>query len=103
MDAAQHRRPSLRHWRVLIDSPRWLLLAALVYAPWAYGCTRPWTADVLSALLGGLVFLWLAGCAVRRTGPVISAVPLVASLLLIGQAWWMVLNAKSEYDAVALR
>src|SRR5438093_5425604 len=88
---------------LLISAPRWLLLAALVYAPWAYGCTRPWTADVLSALLGGVVFLWLAGCAVRRAWPVIPAVPLLASLLLIGQAWWMVLNAKSEYDAVALR
>src|ERR1043165_7408865 len=49
---------------LLVTTPRWLLLAALIYAPWAYGGTRPWTVDVLNLVLGAIMILWLMGCAV---------------------------------------
>jgi len=78
-------------------------VGALVYAPWAYGCTRPWSIQVLNVLLGCVVVFWLAGCAVRRKWPRVPAVPLSLALLLIAQAWWMVLNAKSDYDTTALQ
>jgi len=87
----------------LINAPRWLLLAALVYAPWAYGCTRPRTVGVLNVLLGLVVALWLAGCIARRKWPKIHRVPLTVTGLLLAQAWWMVLNAKSDYDTTALQ
>jgi len=88
---------------LLVSTPRWLLLAALIYAPWAYGGTRPWTVDVLNLVLGAIIILWLMGCAVRRVWPVIPRVPLVVAGCLLAQAWWMVLNAKSEYDTTAFQ
>lgn len=87
---------------MLINAPRWLFLATLVYAPWAYGCTRPWTIDILNGLLGASMFLWVAGCAARRAWPAVPRVPVMVAALLVAQAWWMVANAKSEYDPVAL-
>ena len=30
-----------------MDLPRWFLLAVVVYAPWAYGCTRWWAKTLL--------------------------------------------------------
>ena len=86
----------------IVNAPRWLLLAALVYAPWADGSTRAWTVAVLNILLGTTVILWLAGCLARRAWPSIHRIPLVVSVVLILQAWWMVLNAKSEYDSTTL-
>jgi hypothetical protein len=31
----------------LVELPRWLLLAVIVYAPWAFGCTRWWAKTLL--------------------------------------------------------
>ena len=56
-------------FRLLSAAPRWLVLLSLVYAPWAFGCTRPWTIVVLNALLGTALALWLADCAMRRRLP----------------------------------
>jgi O-antigen ligase len=82
----------------LIQAPRWLLLATLLTAPWAFGSTRPWTINLLLIQLTTVLALWVAGCATRRQWPVIHRVPFVLALLLILEAWGMVLNAKSEYE-----
>src|SRR5438445_9972033 len=87
----------------IISAPRWLLLAALVFAPWAYGCTRPWAVNVLNVLLGAVIVLWLAGCVIRRTSPKLHPIVLAVSGLLLMQAWWMVFNAKFDYDTAALQ
>src|SRR6266853_1825083 len=87
----------------LINTPRWLLLATLAFAPWAYGGTQPWTVTVLNALFAIILALWLAGALARRSRPIVPAAVLWATLLLILQSWWMVLNAKSDYDPGAVK
>jgi hypothetical protein len=86
----------------LVQAPRWLLLTTLIYAPWAYGCTRPWSVLVLDGLLGAVLALWLAGCAVRRSWPAVHPVLLGAAAWLVLQAWWMALNAKFDYPPGAI-
>src|SRR5213075_1992700 len=85
--------------RSLRDGPRWLFLATVIYAPWAYGCTTAGTIVVLNWLLGVVLASWLAGCVVTRQSPIIPSflAVLVAELLLLG--WWMVLNAHSVFDS----
>src|SRR5216110_3167619 len=82
----------------LTDAPRWLLLAALVYAPWAYGCTRAWAGNTLAVVLGIVVLLWLVDCMARRHWPAIPGLLLLAVFGLLAQGWWMALNAKSSFD-----
>src|SRR5271163_3655877 len=78
--------------RAVIDTPRWLLLAALVYAPWAYGCTPAWTIRFLEILLAVITGLWLAGCALRRAKPRVHPVMLGCAALILIQGWWMAFN-----------
>jgi O-antigen ligase len=84
--------------RLLTETPRWMLLALLIYAPWAFGCTRPWTIDVLNGLLAAMLVLWIVNCAVRRVRPAVH--PLCAGCvgLLLLQGWWMAANAHWFYD-----
>lgn len=86
--------------RWILSTPRWLLLAALVYAPWAYGSTRPWTITGLNWLLGGVIASWVLGQLLCQRWPRIHPVLLVATGLLIGQSWFMVFNASYDYDHV---
>src|SRR6476620_8234025 len=87
----------LREWTrtALRTGPRWLFLATLIYAPWAYGCTTSATIAVLNSLLAIVLVGWLAGCAVVRRAPSVPRLLLaiVIALLLLG--WWMVLTAYS--------
>ena len=85
-------------FRLLADTPRWLLLGALVYAPWAYGCTRPWASAALGVTLGTIVALWLVGCFVRRSRPEVPTLLVIIVLALLTQGWWMALNPKSTFD-----
>ena len=84
--------------RVLVEAPRWLLVAALVFAPWAYGSTRFWALHILNVLLGGICALWLGECVVRRRRPQVPILLAsgVGGLLVLG--WWMVFNAHSTYN-----
>ena len=84
--------------RVLVEAPRWLLVAALVFAPWAYGSTRFWALHILNVLLGGVCALWLGECVVRRRRPQVPILLAsgVGGLLVLG--WWMVFNAHSTYN-----
>ncbi len=84
--------------RVLIEAPRWLLLVALIFAPWAYGCTRPGGIRLLSIGLVLITGLWLLECLLRRRRPMLSWLPALAALGLVAQGWWMVANAKSIFD-----
>ncbi len=84
--------------RFIINAPRWLLLVALVYAPWAYGSTRPWAISGLDGLLGAVLVSWLLSYLLRQQWPSVHPVLGVAALGLVAQAWFMVVNAKYEYD-----
>src|SRR4029453_8011725 len=52
--------------RAWVDFPRWLLLATLVFAPWAYGSTQLWAIQTLKVLLGLICLLWVVECVARR-------------------------------------
>lgn len=87
--------------KLLIVAPRWLLLAILVFAPWAFGCVLNWTKDVLNIAMASLVVLWLAGCVMRGMKPVVPIVVWASAAFLLLQGWWMVINAQCYYDPVA--
>jgi len=89
--------------RLLTDAPRWLLLVSLIYAPWAFGCTRPWTIDLLNALLGTTVALWLVDCAVRRIRPRVHPACAGCAAFLFLHGWWMTANAHWLYDTEYFR
>ena len=82
----------------ITDLSRWSMLAVLVYAPWAFGCTRPWTIEVLTILLGIAIGLWLISLIAARKLPQVPVALAVCSVLLIGCGWWMVVNAKFAFD-----
>ncbi len=81
--------------RATADVPRWMFLVILVFAPWAYGCTRDVTISVLNQFSVALMGLWLLGCARRRRWPRVAWVPAVLLALLLLQGWWMAWNAHS--------
>jgi O-antigen ligase len=85
--------------RMFVEAPRWLLVAGLIFAPWAYGSTRPWAIQGLSILMGCICLFWLAECLIRRRQPALSLIAVITSLGLIFQGWWMALNAHSYFDA----
>ena len=78
---------------------RWILFAALAYAPWAYGATTSETIKVTNyVLLGALVF-WAAELLTsgrRPQSPRFLPI-LIGGLFCIGV--WMALNARSIYDS----
>lgn len=80
--------------RAVIDLPRWLFLAALVFAPWAYGCTPKWTIGIFVILTNAILVLWLAGCALRRKKPLIPPLMLGCVVLLLIQGWLMAFNPR---------
>ena len=84
--------------RFLPETPRWLLLVALIYAPWAYGSTRAWTITTLDWLLGLILAGWTVSCAVQRQWPRVHPVLLLSIGWLLFQGWWMTLNAKFVFD-----
>lgn len=83
---------------IIIVAPRWLLLALLVFAPWAYGSVRTWTINVLNITMASLLALWLTGCVMRRMKPIVPALVWVAVGFLLLQGWWMTINAQYYYD-----
>lgn len=82
----------------ILNAPRWLLLGALVFAPWAYGSTRPWAIQTLDWWLLGTAGLWLLGHLLRQQRPPMPAVLGITLIALLFQAWFMVFNAKYDYD-----
>src|SRR4051794_40300663 len=107
--------------RFLHNAARWLFLAALVYAPWAYGCTIPWTVRGLNWILAVALAAQGAGYVVssqrsgvrgqrrrRRTDnqePITNNATaarwalIAPSLLLLALGWWMAFNARWIYDS----
>jgi hypothetical protein len=78
--------------------PRWLLLATLFYAPWAYGCTEDWAINGLINLMFYTVVLWLLGCAVSRKWPLVNLLCLACVLFILALGWFSTLNAQFRCD-----
>jgi hypothetical protein len=100
---------------VISDSFRhaagWILLAALIFAPWAYGCTSADEIAMLNGILGTALVLWLASLSLRvlsrqsrgasdpgyRRG--VPRVLVITALAVLILGWAMALNARSIYDS----
>src|SRR5213593_1607407 len=85
--------------RFVVDFPRWLFLGTLVFAPWAYGCTREWAIDFLDVLMAVILLLWLAGCVLRKLRPAVSPALVLCAAILLLQGWWMAANPHFQHDA----
>lgn len=88
--------------RYLIDTiTGWLLLASLVYAPFAYGSSRPDLASYLAlwlAIVFGMTAIkWLF---VERRLPRVGPIPLLLLTLVNVQGWVMVFDPAMLYDKV---
>lgn len=77
----------------LIESSRWLFLCALLFAPWAYGCTQEWAIALLNVGSGLILVLWLIGLVVVREPPRFDRITVVCVVWLLSQGWLMALNA----------
>jgi len=82
----------------MISFARWFFLGILIYAPWAYGCTRPWTIHLLNVLLWSCGGLCLLGWMVERHRPRLPWVALTCLTLIVLQAGWMWYNARAYFD-----
>lgn len=82
----------------LRDLSRGIVLGALVFAPWAYGSTRPWAIDLLTLILGAAAGLWLAAFLLLRDRPRVPVVAVVLMAAVLAQGSWMALNAHSLFD-----
>ena len=85
--------PFILHPSFFLTAARGIFLALLVYAPWAYGCTRAWAVGGLELGLAVVLGLWAVGCALRCRWPAVPRPWLVLAGLLLAQGWWMALNA----------
>lgn len=82
----------------LIDLPRWLLLALMAYAPWAYGSIpSPWRDGLIFSSYA-VFSLWLCTAILRRRINYINLYSLFWIVLILVQGFWMVYNAKFLYD-----
>jgi hypothetical protein len=96
---ARHRASENSIGFSLVAVARWLVLASLVFAPWAYGATRPWAAELLNYTLFLATLIGACGFLARWSPPQIHPVLGFALTLLLLQGWWMTLNAGFSYDA----
>lgn len=78
--------------RAVVEIPRWLFLATLFWAPWAYGSTPDWAIQFLEVLLAIIVAVWLAGCAIRRLKPAIHPTLLKCTIVILAAGWAMAFN-----------
>lgn len=81
----------------LRSAPRCLLAFLIVFAPFAYGLTRPEYLLYFDQVALVLFGLFLLDCGVRRRWPDVPLWPLAGLCLLGLQGWWMTLNAHSYH------
>jgi hypothetical protein len=81
------------------DATRWIFLAALVYAPWAYGGTTSAGIQIINWLLLAAFILWIIELVVSRRSPPCPRLLLSLTCALIAIGGWMAVNAKSIYDS----
>lgn len=88
----------MRRLSPLRDASRYLFVATLVYAPWAYGCTTADTILVLNWLLAGVAALWIGDLLFRWKLPFVPPALVVLLALVLALGWAMALNARAIYD-----
>ena len=85
--------------KLLRNAARWIFLAVLVYAPWAYGGTTSASIQIINWLLLAAFILWIVELAVGGRRPAFPRLLLFLVVALVGIGGWMALNATSIYDA----
>jgi hypothetical protein len=83
---------------ILVDIPRWGLLGMLVFAPWAYGSTRPWGRTFLTASLLVVLGFFLLSLIAKLRLPKLNRISVILTVLLLLQGWIMVLNPKQRFE-----
>ncbi|OLA96194.1 MAG: hypothetical protein AUH19_07925 [Verrucomicrobia bacterium 13_2_20CM_55_10] len=78
---------------------RWIFLAALVYAPWAYGGTTSASIQIINWLLLAAFIFWIIELVVSGRSPARPRLLVFLTCALIGIGGWMAFNAKSIYDS----
>jgi hypothetical protein len=89
-----------RLWKITEELRRGaglLLAAALVFAPWCWGCAWPEGIGQLDLILLAAVICWLPGAALRRGRP--PRVLAAAVALILFQGWLMTLNSRAIFAA----
>src|SRR6266704_4933481 len=84
---------------LLRAAARWIFLAALVYAPWAYGGTTSASIQIINWLLLAALILWVIELLISGRRPTFPRLLLFLTCALAGMGGWMALNAKSIYDS----
>src|SRR5216684_1772853 len=84
---------------IVRDAARWFFLAALIYAPWAYGGTTSTSIQIINWLLLLAFILWIVELLVRWRRPRFPRLLLFLTCALITIGGWMALNAISIYDS----
>src|SRR6266478_1412359 len=84
---------------LLQAAARWIFLAALAYAPWAYGGTTPASIRIINWLLLAAFILWIFELVVSGRSLVRPPLLVFLTCALIAIGGWMALNAKSIYDS----
>src|SRR5438552_9520131 len=84
---------------LLRAAARWIFLAALVYAPWAYGGTTSASIQIINWLLLAAFILWIIELVVSGRSPARPRLLLFLTCALIAIGGWMAVNAKSIYDS----
>ena len=83
---------------IVRDAARWIFVAALIYAPWAYGGTTSTSIQIINWLLLAAFILWIIELVVSRRRPMFPRLLLFLTCALIAIGGWMTLNAISIYD-----
>src|SRR6266446_4868410 len=84
---------------LLRPASRWTFLAALIYAPWAYGGTTSASIQVINWLLLAAFILWIIELVVSGRSLVRPPLLVFLTCALIAIGGWMAVNAKSIYDS----
>src|SRR5437899_11071858 len=83
---------------LLRAAARWIFLAALVYAPWAYGGSTSASIQIINWLLLAAFILWIIELVVSARSPVRSRPWVFLTCALTGTGGRMALHAKSSYE-----
>ena len=78
---------------------RWIFLAALIYAPWAYGGTTATSIQITNWILLTALVIWAVELLVSRRTPRFPRLLFILALALVCAGGWMAFNAKSIYDS----
>jgi len=84
--------------RRLLDSSRWLLLAAIILSVWLWGGTRLWTRDVIRWVLLADTALFTLSLLLMRRLPRIPWPAATACLGLMAGGCFLYVNAHADFD-----